>query len=120
MYSSTNFIKSATVWVPQSVYDTYQSKTLDNSSAWYGVEVHYEGWEPKKITINEKGIVSKGGLFQASAINKEGFDKSQFVQADKRELNVIPLNSRVVSSCNSLPMYSLPFLNIREYHSLRY
>ena len=62
MYSSTNFIKSATVWVPQSVYDTYQSKTLDNSSAWYGVEVHYEGWEPKKITINETTPGTFGNL----------------------------------------------------------
>lgn len=45
-------------------------------------------------TLVEKGIVSKGGLFQASAINKEGFDKSQFVQSDKRELVSIPLNTK--------------------------
>ena len=45
-------------------------------------------------TLVEKGIVSKGGLFQASAINKEGFDKSQFVQGDKRELVNIPLNTK--------------------------
>ncbi len=45
-------------------------------------------------TLVEKGIVSKGGLFQASAINKEGFDKSQFVQSDKRELVNIPLNTK--------------------------
>ena len=45
-------------------------------------------------TLVEKGIVSKGGLFQASAINKEGFDKSQFVQSDKRELINIPLNTK--------------------------
>ena len=45
-------------------------------------------------TLVDKGIVSKGGLFQASAINKEGFDKSQFVQSDKRELVNIPLNTK--------------------------
>lgn len=45
-------------------------------------------------TLVEKGIVSKGGLFQASAINKQGFDKSQFVQGDKRELVNIPLNTK--------------------------
>jgi SMC interacting uncharacterized protein involved in chromosome segregation len=45
-------------------------------------------------SLVEKGIVSKGGLFQASAINKQGFDKSQFVQGDKRELVSIPLNTK--------------------------
>ena len=42
----------------------------------------------------EKGIVSKGGLFQAKEISKQGFDKSQFMQADMRDLSVIPLNTK--------------------------
>ena len=42
----------------------------------------------------EKGVVSKGGLFQASVLSKQGFDKSQFMQSDKRELSVIPLNTK--------------------------
>ena len=42
----------------------------------------------------EKGVVSKGGLFQASELSKQGFDKSQFMQSDKRELSVIPLNTK--------------------------
>jgi hypothetical protein len=42
----------------------------------------------------EKGIVSKGGLFQSSEISKQGFDKSQFLQGNKRDLEIIPLNTK--------------------------
>ena len=42
----------------------------------------------------EKGVLNKGGLFQSSEISKQGFDKSQFTQQDKRELSVIPLNTK--------------------------
>lgn len=42
----------------------------------------------------EKGVVSKGGLFQASDISKQGFDKSHFDQMDKREVTSIPLNTK--------------------------
>ena len=42
----------------------------------------------------EKGILSKGGLFQASEISKQGFDKSQFVQGNKRDMEVVMLNSK--------------------------
>ena len=45
-------------------------------------------------TLIEKGILSKGGLFQSSAISKQGFDKSQFVEGNKRELELIPLNTK--------------------------
>ena len=45
-------------------------------------------------TLVEKGIVSKGGLFQSSAISKQGFDKTQFVEGNKRELELIPLNTK--------------------------
>ena len=45
-------------------------------------------------TLVEKGILSKGGLFQASEISKQGFDKSQFTQGNKRELELIPLNTK--------------------------
>ena len=45
-------------------------------------------------TLVEKGILSKGGLFQATEISKQGFDKSQFMQSDKRDLDVIPLNTK--------------------------
>ena len=42
----------------------------------------------------EKGILSKGGLFQASEISKQGFDKSQFMQGSKRDLDIIPLHTK--------------------------
>ncbi len=42
----------------------------------------------------EKGVLSKGGLFQASEISKQGFDKSQFMQGNKRDLDIIPLHSK--------------------------
>ena len=42
----------------------------------------------------DKGILNKGGLSQASEISKQGFDKSQFTQGDKRELTRIPLNTK--------------------------
>ena len=45
-------------------------------------------------TLIDKGVLSKGGLFQASELSKQGFDKSQFVQGNKRELEVIPLNTK--------------------------
>jgi len=44
--------------------------------------------------LEEKGVLSKGGIFQPSGISKEGFDQSQFVQGDKRELDLIPLNTK--------------------------
>jgi len=42
----------------------------------------------------EKGVLSKGGLFQVSEISKQGFDKSQFMQGNKRDLDIIPLHSK--------------------------
>ena len=45
-------------------------------------------------TLIEKGILSKGGLFQPKDLSKQGFDKSQFMQGDKRDLNIIPLETK--------------------------
>ena len=45
-------------------------------------------------TLVEKGILSKGGLFQASEISKQGFDKSQFAQGNKRDMEVVMLNTK--------------------------
>lgn len=42
----------------------------------------------------EKGILSKGGLFQSSEISKQGFDQSQFMQGNKRDLDLIPLHTK--------------------------
>lgn len=45
-------------------------------------------------TLVEKGVLSKGGLFQATEISKQGFDKSQFMQGNKRDLDIIPLHTK--------------------------
>lgn len=44
-------------------------------------------------TLKEKGIITRGGLFQPSELSKQGLDKSQFMQSDKRQLTQIPLNT---------------------------
>lgn len=44
--------------------------------------------------LKDKGIITKGGLFQPSELSKQGFDKTQFMQADKRDLSSIPLNTK--------------------------
>ena len=44
--------------------------------------------------LEEKGIVSKNGLFQSRSISSQGFDQSQFVEGNKRELELIPLNTK--------------------------
>ena len=51
----------------------------------------------------EKGILTKGGLFSVSEISKQGFDKSKFMQGDKRELSVIPLNTKKCKIMTSHP-----------------
>ena len=48
---------------------------------------------PQQLLV-EKGILSKGGLFQASEISKQGFDNTQFTQGNKRDLSIIPLNTK--------------------------
>ena len=44
--------------------------------------------------LKDKGIITKGGLFQPSELSKQGLDKTQFMQADKRDLSMIPLNTK--------------------------
>lgn len=57
-------------------------------------------------TLVEKGILSKGGLFQSSAISKQGFDKTQFVEGNKRELELIPLNTKKAKIMTTHPEIS--------------
>ena len=52
--------------------------------------------------LKEKGITEKG-LFQGKEINKQGFDQSQFMQADKRELTNVPLNTKKASLLTTHP-----------------
>ena len=53
--------------------------------------------------LKEKGILTKGGLFQPVELTKQGFDKSQFMQADKRELVSIPLNTKKANLMSNHP-----------------
>jgi chromosome segregation ATPase len=52
--------------------------------------------------LKEKGII-KSGLFQPAEISKQGLDRSQFMQADKRELTVVPLNTKKASLVSTHP-----------------
>lgn len=56
-----------------------------------------------EAALVDKGIISKGGLFQAKEISKQGFDNSQFMQADKRDLYIIPLNTKKAKVMTSHP-----------------
>lgn len=77
-----------------------QQETIENQDVMLNTVWVCVAAEPALI---EKGIISKGGLFQAKEISKQGFDKSQFVQADKRELNVIPLNTKKAKMMTTHP-----------------
>ena len=74
-----------------SVQNAAQQATIENQDAmlnavWICIA--------SQQTLVEKGILNKGGLFQASDLSKQGFDKSQFMQGDKRDLNIIPLETK--------------------------
>ena len=56
------------------------------NTVWYCVATN-------KVLV-EKGLVTKGGLFSSSDVSGQGIDKTQLVQADKRSLNNIPLNTK--------------------------
>jgi predicted nucleic acid-binding Zn-ribbon protein len=74
-----------------TVQNAAQQATIDNQDAMLNAV-----WiciAPQQ-TLVDKGIVSKGGLFSSSEISKQGFDKAQFVEKDKREVESIPLNTK--------------------------
>ena len=48
----------------------------------------------EKQSLIDRGILDRGGLFQSAALSAEGFDQSQFIQGNKRELELIPLNTK--------------------------
>ena len=49
--SSSSISYSTTIWVPQSVITAYTNKVASDDSYWYQKNVHYEGWEPKSVTV---------------------------------------------------------------------
>ena len=53
--------------------------------------------------LKDKGIITKGGLFQPSELSKQGLDKNQFVQSDKRDLTQITLNTKKANIMSNHP-----------------
>ena len=83
-----------------SVQNAAQQATIENQDAMLNTV-----WiciAPQK-TLVDKGILSKGGLFQSSAISKQGLDKTQFEQGNKRDLELIPLNTKKAKIMTSHP-----------------
>ena len=83
-----------------TVQNAAQQATIENQDAmlntvWVCIDT--------KETLVEKGILSKGGLFQASEISKQGFDKSKFMQGNKRDLDIIPLHAKKAKIMTSHP-----------------
>ena len=64
--------------------------------------------------LKDKGILTKGGLFQPVELSKQGLDKSQFVQADKRELSTIPLNTKKATLMSNHPKNSYELVENEE------
>ena len=83
-----------------SVQNAAQQATIENQDAMLNTV-----WiciAPQK-TLVDKGILSKGGLFQSSSISKQGLDKTQFEQGNKRDLELIPLNTKKAKIMTSHP-----------------
>lgn len=83
-----------------SVQNAAQQATIENQDAmlntvWVCIDTQQ--------ALVEKGVVSKGGLFQASEISKQGFDQSKFMRGDKRDLEIIPLECKRFKIMTSHP-----------------
>lgn len=80
-----------------------QQQTIHNQDAamhtvWYCVATSQ--------ALVEKGLMTKGGLFQAKQLVDEAFDNSHFVKADKREITTIPLNTKKATILTKHPANS--------------
>ena len=64
--------------------------------------------------LKDKGIITKGGLFQPSELSMQGLDKNQFMQADKRDLNTVPLNTKKANLMSSHPANSYELVQNEE------
>ena len=74
-----------------AVQNAAQQATIENQDAMLNTVWICIG---DQQTLIEKGVVSKGGLFQPTEISKQGFDKKQFMQGNKRDLDIIPLHTK--------------------------
>ena len=74
-----------------TVQNAAQQATIENQDAMLNTVWICIGTQDVLV---EKGVISKGGLFQPKEISKQGFDKTQFMQGNKRDLDMIPLNTK--------------------------
>lgn len=74
-----------------SVQNAAQQATIENQDAMLNTVWICIGTQQ---ALMEKGVLSKGGAFQPKDLSKQGFDKSQFMQGDKRDLDIIPLETK--------------------------
>ena len=74
-----------------TVQNAAQQATIENQDAM--LNTVWVCIATQKVLV-EKGILNKGGLFSASEISKQGFDKSQFTQGNKRDMDFIQLNTK--------------------------
>ena len=74
-----------------TVQNAAQQATIENQDAM--LNTVWVCIATQKVLV-EKGILNKGGLFSASEISKQGFDKSQFTQGNKRDMDLIQLNTK--------------------------
>ncbi|MCR5659668.1 MAG: hypothetical protein K6G25_10150 [Bacteroidales bacterium] len=74
-----------------TVQNAAQQATIENQDAM--LNTVWVCIATQKVLV-EKGILNKGGLFSASEISKQGFDKSQFTQGNKRDMDLIRLNTK--------------------------
>ena len=94
-----------------NVQNAAQQATIDSqdaalNSVWVAVATAQ--------TLKDKGILTKGGLFQPVELSKQGLDKNEFVQYDKRELNQIPLNTKRANIMSNHPEGSFELVENEE------
>ena len=94
-----------------TVQNAAQQATIENQDAM--LNTVWVCIAPQKALV-EKGILDKGGLFQSSEISKQGFDKSQFAQGNKRDLDIIPLNTKKAKVMTNHPESSYQINEVEE------
>ena len=83
--------------------NSVQQQTINNqdaalNSVWYCIAT------PQ--VLMEKGLMTKGGIFQTKQLVDQAFDNSNFVKADRREISSIPLNTKKATILTKHPTNS--------------
>lgn len=92
-----------------TVQNAAQQATIENQDAM--LNTVWVCVAPQQILV-DKGILSKGGLFKSSELTKQGYDKSQFAEIDKREVESIPLNTKKPTIMTSHPESSYQIVEV--------